>query len=210
MAAARLHTVAVGRTIVVVAGLRIAVVHAVEALGVVAIAVFIGAIRGVRTLPGIACRQARILPLQARVAAARTPVARQFGFALFPATGRILLARLQAEAIGSRVIALVVVVGLHVVAVAVFLAPILGFARGVDAFGHALARGRAGDHADRGADQRAERTEHGAGQRAGGDAARGAADADPDRMRTRRAGDGIAIEIARFVAAAHAHGNAPP
>src|SRR5690606_15053736 len=89
-----------------------------------------------------------------------------------PAAVDVLRARRVAVVVGRRVVVLVVVLAVHVRAVLVFAAPVLGLAGGVDALGHALAGRRARERARGAADEHADRT----GQRADRGTRRGAAD----------------------------------
>src|SRR5690606_29173561 len=139
---------------------------------------------------------AGIVPLEAGVAAAALVLAAQFGLGPLEIVFGVARAAFVAGAVGRGV---VVVAELRIVValVAIVLAPVGLFHRGVHALAHRLAGQATGDRANR----RAHRGANRSGQRArsrSGDAAGRSARAGTDRMRTRRAGDRVAVGI-RFV-----------
>src|SRR5690606_39215920 len=108
-------------------------------------------------------------------------------------------AHFQAVAVGRGVVAVVLETGIGVRAVGVLGAPVLLLGGGIQALGHALAGGRAGDRADGAAHQGADRAEQGSDRRPGHGTA-GSAHADAYRVCARCAGDRITVEVTGFVA----------
>ncbi|EGD18753.1 hypothetical protein XGA_2670 [Xanthomonas hortorum ATCC 19865] len=140
-----LHAVAIRRAIIVVRIVGIAITCAVEATFVMRVAIAIHAVRAIGALPGIACSQTCVVPLQTRFATITWPLAGQGRFGFFPGAGRTRFACLQTEPVNRCVIAIVIGAFLVVRTVLMFLAPVFGFDGRVQAFRHALA-GRSASH----------------------------------------------------------------
>src|SRR5690606_29680528 len=173
-------------------------------VAIVAVGRLVGPVGAVAAIECIAHRFLRLLPGQLRLFLGVLPSGADFAFQrIVPAAPGVLFAHGVAVGVGRRVV-VVAVLAVDVGPVLVFAAPVLGFARRVDAFGHALAGGGPGNRAGRTADQHADRS----GQctdRGPGRGAADPADADADGMRSGCVADRVAVHVTVLVC----HGGTP-